>query len=415
MWDLRKVGGMTATNVMEQALAAGMPPVSSRVSRSGEILLHLRRAGQATVSELADAMGMARSTVVERLDRLRDHDLIRTVDRRTNGRGRPAASFEFEPHAGLILSAHVGMTGARLGVSDLAADLHGHSFVDIDIAEGSERVIEAIAVGLDDLRDTVGLRGDRLFGVGVGLPGSIELAAIQTSGSQWSTHPVKAHLARHFGAPVYADQDVNLLALGEQVQGWPKVSSLLCVKVGSVIACGIVAGGRIVAGAEGLAGDIGHTRIAGRTEPCVCGNLGCLNAVSGGAALVRQLAEQGLAVAHVRDVVSLAQEGSVPARAAIRQAGRDLGTVLAGAVNLLNPGVIALWGYLVGDEESLLAGIRETLYQGATPSATRNLQLVSSELGDTTGLTGSALMVAEQVLAPQAIDLRLDAVERAID
>ncbi|MEO2105612.1 MAG: sugar kinase, partial [Actinomycetota bacterium] len=72
------------------------------------------------------------------------------------------------------------------------------------------------------------------------------------------------------------------------------------------------------------------------------------------------------------------------------------------------PRVIAFWGYLVGDEESLLAGVRETLYQGAAPTATRDLVLVSSELGDTTGLSGSALMVTEQVLAPRAVDFRLD-------
>ena len=254
----------------------------------------------------------------------------------------------------------------------------------------------------------LGVDPARTFGIGVGLPGAIELAAIHSAGAQWSTHPVAQDLAARFGVPAFADQDVNLLALGEHAQGWPDAQSLLCVKVGSVIACGVVAGGRIIGGADGLAGDIGHTRIAGRDEPCVCGNVGCLNAVAGGAALVKQLAAAGVGVGHVRDVVRLAQQGSVPARAAIRQAGRDLGTVLAGAVNLLNPRVIAFWGYLVGDEESLLAGVRETLYQGAAPSATHNLMLISSELGDTTGLNGSALMVAEEVLAPRAVDRRLD-------
>ena len=70
----------------------------------------------------------------------------------------------------------------------------------------------------------------------------------------------------------------------------------------------------------------------------------------------------------------------------MRQAGRHIGTVLAGTVNLLNPRTIALWGYLVGAEEVLVAGIRETLYGEATPASTRQLRLVTSELGDVTGL-----------------------------
>lgn len=398
--------GTTTANLMDDPRSAA--PVSTRVSRSGDILLHLRRTGPSTVSGLADAMGMARSTIVDRLDRLGEGGLVRVVEARASGRGRPAATYEFDPGGGIVLSAHVGMTGARLGVSDLGAVLHGHTFLDIDIAEGPERVVAAIGDGLESLRLELGVDPARTFGIGVGLPGAIELAAIHSAGAQWSTHPVAQDLAARFGVPAFADQDVNLLALGEHAQGWPDAQSLLCVKVGSVIACGVVAGGRIIGGADGLAGDIGHTRIAGRDEPCVCGNVGCLNAVAGGAALVKQLAAAGVGVGHVRDVVRLAQQGSVPARAAIRQAGRDLGTVLAGAVNLLNPRVIAFWGYLVGDEESLLAGVRETLYQGAAPSATHNLMLISSELGDTTGLNGSALMVAEEVLAPRAVDRRLD-------
>lgn len=395
------------------AQASQAQPVASRVSRTGETLMHTRRLGRATVSELAVAMGVARSTVGERLDRLRDHGLIREVDSAVNGRGRPAATFEFNPAAGVILSAHVGMTGVRLGLSDLGATLVTHSMVDVDLARGPDVVMDAVERGLDELLVDAGETADRVHGVGAGLPGSVELSSMPVVGSApWTSYPIADRLGKRFDAPAYVDQDVNLLALGEQVEAWPEERVLICVKVGSVIGCGIVVDGRIVTGTNGQAGEIGHTRIPGHDALCGCGNRGCLNAVAGGAAIVRQLQDEGVAVEHVRDVVRLAQAGSAPARSAIRQAGRDLGTVLAGAVNLLNPGVIAMWGYLVGDEESLMAGIRETLYQEATPSATYQLQVVSSELGDTTGLRGSALMVTEQVMAPLAIDSRLDRAER---
>ena len=106
-------------------------------------------------------------------------------------------------------------------------------------------------------------------------------------------------------------------------------------------------------------------------------------------------------------MVRLVEEGTVEAIAEVRQAGRHIGAVLAGAVNLLNPRTIALWGYLAGAEEVLVAGIRETLYREATPAATGRLRLVDSELGDVTGLRGAALMVAEQILSPDSIDRRL--------
>lgn len=388
--------------------------VAGRVSRTGETLLHIRRQGSATVSELASTMGVARSTVAERLDRLRAHGLVHIEPAEINGRGRPAATYTFAPDAGCLLTCHLGMTGMQLGVCDLAAQLLVSTTVDLEIEQGPQVVVDAMADAFGELLSELGSAAEQIYGIGVGLPGPVELASTAVvEGHSWSKYEIADRLSERFGAPAFVDQDVNLLALGEQKGAWPDTRVLLCLKVGSVIGCGIVIDGRIVDGSSGLAGEIGHTGIAGHDEPCGCGNRGCLNTVAGGRALVARLTDEGLALDHVRDIVRLCDEGVSQARLAIRQAGRDIGTVLAGAVNLLNPGVVALWGYLAGAEEHLMAGLRESLYKGANPSASRHLQLVSTELGDTTGLAGAALMVVEQVLAPHAIDRRLDAAERA--
>ncbi len=119
----------------------------------------------------------------------------------------------------------------------------------------------------------------------------------------------------------------------------------MCVKVGSAIGCGIAIDGHVVHGVDGLAGEIGHTQVLGRKDPCGCGNRGCLSAVASGAAVVEQVApgqikpsnSAGFDVHHVRDVAALANAGVPEATEAIRQAGRHIGQVLAGCVNLLNP------------------------------------------------------------------------------
>lgn len=387
-------------------------PVASRISRSGEALLRIRMHGRATVSELVEDMGLARSTVLERVDRLRRHGLVRIVDSQSNGRGRPATTYEFEPRAGLILTCHVGMTGMRLGVTDLAANLIADRLIDQDIELGPEVVTSTIESGFAELLKEIGETDSRVDGIGVGLPGSVELSSTSAVDPSWTSFPMARRLSTRFEAPSFVDQDVNMLALGE-TQAWPTARVLMCVKVGTVIGCGVVVDGQIVFGADGLAGEIGHTRIPGRDDVCACGSRGCLSAVAGGRALAEQLAALGHEARHARDVVRLAEEGVPEAQLLIRQAGRDIGTVLAGAVNLLNPRVIALWGYLVGAEEPLVAGIRETLYPEATPSATHHLQLVSSELGENTGLSGAAIMVADQILAPAAIDVRLASADQS--
>ncbi|HUJ74410.1 MAG TPA: ROK family protein, partial [bacterium] len=220
----------------------------------------------------------------------------------------------------------------------------------------------------------------------------------------WDDFPIKEHLGAAFGVRTLLDQDVYLMAQAEQRFGWTDARVLLCVKVGTVISCGVVVDGRVVRGAQSMAGEIGHTRVSGRDVPCWCGNAGCLDAVAGGGALASALTARGLPCSSARDVSRLAVAGVPEAVQLVRAAGRDIGEVLSGAINLLNPGVIVFWGYLAEAEEPLFAGLHETIYQRSLPSVTRKLTLARTRLGDDTGTIGAAMMVIDEVLSEAAID-----------
>lgn len=327
------------------------------------------------------------------------------------GRGRPAAAFNFNPGIGSILTAHVGMTGMRLGIADLAAKMYTHTMRDINVADGPESLCAQLIDAFEAMLADQDIVVPPTFGIGVGLPGRIELAGIPDVGKQWTQFPIASRLGDHFGVPCRADRDVNLLALGEQVARHASKGVHICVKVGSAIGCGVAIDGQVVSGAAGLAGEIGHTRVMGRSDPCSCGNRGCLNAVASGSALVAQIRTAGHDVDHVRDVVELSNSGVAEATEVIREAGRNIGQVLAGCVNLLNPMDISLWGYLLGAEETLVAGIREALAAYAAPASTRDLAIESTEHGDTTGLRGAARLVTEYVLSPTLVDRRLTAAD----
>ena len=223
----------------------------------------------------------------------------------------------------------------------------------------------------------------------------------------WDGYRVADRLADHFGAPTLVDNDVNIMALGEHWKAWRAYDHLLFVKVGTGIGCGIITDGRIHRGAQGAAGDIGHIHVPGNEEICRCGNRGCLEAVAGGGAMAARLRADGIAAENSRDVVRHVRDGRPEAMQLVRQAGRELGEVLAASVNFFNPGVIVIGGDIAHADEHLLAGVREVVYQRAVPLGTRSLRIVRSALDDRAGVIGAAVMVIEHVLAPEAIDRML--------
>jgi predicted NBD/HSP70 family sugar kinase len=220
----------------------------------------------------------------------------------------------------------------------------------------------------------------------------------------WDGFSIPDWFADRYDAPVLVDNDVNIMALGEHWTHWRDRAHLLFIKVGTGIGCGIVVEGHIHRGAKGAAGDIGHIRLAGHDVVCRCGNVGCLEAVSGGGALARRLSDEGIEAKTSRDVARLVKAGNGAATRLVREAGRNLGDVLAGCVNFFNPEVIVIGGDVGQASQQLLAGVREVTFQRSLPLATEELRVVPSQLGDRAGVIGAAIMMIEHVLSPDAID-----------
>lgn len=389
----------------ERATAERVPV---RVSRAGEVLQLVRSGAASTTSEIAATMSVARSTVSERIALLVRNDLLIPDGEATPGRGRPSVRYAFNPEAGLVLTVQLGMSGSRVAVTDLSAQVLASRTVDVELSLGPHQVFDTVFATLDEHLDSIGAGREHLRGVGLGVPSSTELAAIQPSGAAgrpWQGFDPAGYIAEQLAVPVYLDQDVNLLALAEHRSSWPDAKVFLCVKAGTTIGCGIVIDGQVFRGGTELAGQIAHTPVPGSTAQCDCGNLGCLNATASGAALVSRLrSTDGFTGSSAREVSERAGAGDVTAIQAIRQAGRDLGQVLAGVVNVLNPEVLAVWGYLDDAGDYLLAGVRESIYSSALSASGAALTITHATLGSDAGIRGAATAVIEKFLEPAALD-----------
>jgi predicted NBD/HSP70 family sugar kinase len=388
-------------------------PVISGAS-PGVLLRHVRTGRARSRAELVALTGASRSTVSARVDQLLAARLLEEGGTGWSTGGRPPTLLRFNSRAGCVVAVDLGVTSVDVAVADLDAQLLstvGHS---LDIADGPDAVLAEVDRLAQQVLAEAGLTPGDVRAIGIGVPGPVEFSTGRPFHPPlmpgWHDFPIPSAFAR-YDCPVFVDNDVNVMALGEiGVAGPEAQENVLVVKVGTGIGCGIVVAGRIYRGAQGSAGDIGHIGVApphGRTIVCRCGNDNCLEAFAGGGALVRDAAAAGLPVSTTRDVVERATRGEQEALDLVRTAGRSIGTVLASLVNFFNPHRIVLTGGVAQAGAPLLAGIREAVYARSLPLAARSLDIRVSDAPELSGRLGAALMAIEGYLDDKSVERAL--------
>lgn len=376
---------------------------------AGELFQLLRDSRPRTRSELAARTGLSRSTIAARIDALLDIGLIGAVGPALSSGGRPPSTFAFAPESRSVLAADLGAAHGILALTDLAGTVIDHLRADVDITTGPVPVLDWVGRGFGELLQRNGRDAATLAGIAIGVPGPVEHSTGRPTKPPimpgWNDFDIPGTIQRTFDVPVLVDNDVNIMALGEQSFNWPDTENLMFVKVATGIGVGIISGGELQRGAQGSAGDLGHVQVPGGADtPCRCGNTGCLEALAGGPAVARNLAAYGIEVATAAEVGKLAEANNTAAIQVLRQAGRDIGSVLAMCVNLLNPSVIVLGGRLANAGEHVIAGVRELVYFRSTPLATQHLVIAGSAAREMAGVRGASMLVVQHVLSAAAVD-----------
>ena len=379
------------------------------VTGAGQVLALIASGRARSRADLGELLGLSRATVTQRLDALFGVGLIRESEDTVPSGGRPARVLTFNSDFGVALAADIGEAQTRVAVTDLSPSTMAEAVEVIDLGQGPEYVLDAIAAMFRSLLVRVGRSETDVIGIGLSLPAPVDYGAAQVVGwsilTGWDGLDIVGYMSRHFAAPVVADNDVNVRTLAEHRAVWPDVAQMLFVKAGTGIGSGIIVGGEIYRGAQGAAGDIGHIRIGGYGDPlCRCGSNGCAESLAGGWAIARDLRAQGFEANSARDVLALVQRNQPEAVQLLRRAGRVIGEVVADAVSLLNPSVVVLGGALAEADQFLISGARELVYQRSLPLATRHLVIAPSQLGAPAGVIGAARLVVETQLSNGGVD-----------
>lgn len=402
-------------------------PPSGQVDALVEVLDQVRAGRARTRPEIMGRTGLSRAIVTQRVGELVSRGLLEDAELGPSTGGRAPRNLRFRADSGSILAADLGATHAAVAATDLSGRLLAHHEEPADIAAGPDAVLGRVQELFDEL--LAGEKLPRLWGIGIGVPGPVEFSSGRPVAPPimpgWDGYPVRDVLSTRYNVPAWVDNDVNVMALGEVGSGIARDHELVVVvKIGTGIGAGIVEHGRLVRGAQGAAGDVGHIQVTDDASVvCRCGKIGCLEALAGGGAIARRAEDAAragrspmlakLLAANARltaaDVANAASHGDQAALKLFTEAGRLIGSMLASVVNLLNPSLIVIGGGVAGFGDTLLAAIRHTVYGRSLPLATRELIIKRSALGHTGGMVGAASMAIDELFSRERLPLWLDA------
>ncbi|GAA4739267.1 ROK family transcriptional regulator [Nocardioides endophyticus] len=384
---------------------------SAAPATAGELLDLIRSGRASTRSQLRALTGLSRTAITTRVSSLTSAGLLLLGEELASTGGRPPGALVFNQHAGVVVAVAIGRSRSQLAVMDLDGEEIASDSRDHEVGVGPNELMPQIADRLATLLTGV---EPPVLGVGLSLPGTLDSQRGLSIGSPvmsgWDGVELAPYLDDVTRAPLFVGNDADVLARSELLGRSAALDDVLVVKASTGLGLGIIADGRVLSGHLGAAGEIGHTKVdAAAGLQCRCGATGCLETLAGGWALVARAREAGHEVGHLRDLVALALQGDPTARGLLRDSGRELGEVLAIAINLLNPAAIVIGGDMASAFDFHVAGIRESVYALAAPLATRDLQFLPATHGDQAGLVGCAALALDHVLAPVAVDARLAA------
>lgn len=391
------------------ATGTGLGHEELRRNNMSQILTRVHVSGPTSRAALTRELGLNRSTIGDLAGSLAELGLISESQAVVPGRsGRP--SLLVAPRTDNVV------VGVDLGVDRIAVALVALGGAVVERKERPHHrgehdvghVVESVAQMVTDL---LAAHPDvRCLGVGVAVPGAVSSddGAVRFAPNLgWVDAPFSQLLADRIGLPVRTGNDANLGVLAEHVRGAAAGHDDVAYLSGSVgIGGGFLAGGVLLSGAHGYAGEIGHILVDGNGPRCRCGNIGCWEMKVGENQLLTRAGRlPGGGPVGVAEVIEAAAAGEARARDAVNDVADWIGVGLRAVINLFNPEIIVLGGSLAQIWEAQRARIDSVLDRWSLMSPRSEVIVRSSQFGQDSPLLGAAELAFGPVLTnPMSLD-----------
>jgi predicted NBD/HSP70 family sugar kinase len=372
---------------------------SLREANRGRIVDAVKKHGGLTQVELAGATGLSPATVSNIVKELTESGVLHTAKSTRSGR---RAQYVTLAHAlGLVVGIHFSRRHLRVVLADTGTTVLTEHEMPLAKDHRADNEIRRVSMLVSDMLESVSVERDELLAIGVAVSAPMDVATgtIARPGilRGWEGIQVAETMERALRVPVFIDNASNLAALAELRHGALRgQSDALHIDVGEGIGAGIIVNGRLYRGASGSAGELGHTVILEDGPLCRCGNLGCLEAIAGGLAIVDGLKSRYTGL-KLGDVIVRAMAGDDFCIRAIADAGKHIGVAAANLSSMFDPSRIVIGGQLARSGELLLGSIRQVVDRSFAARVTAPPEIVAGQLGERAPVIGSVGLAIDEV------------------
>ncbi|NEK86718.1 ROK family protein [Blastococcus saxobsidens] len=384
-----------------------------RRNNLGLVLRHLRDHGPRSRARIAQETGLNKATVSSLVAELGERRLVSAgeVDR-AGSVGRPGLIVHLDGRCVCGIGVELNVDYAAVLVLDLRGEVLFEHRLALDIPSlGAEETLDAVAGLVREAVEAAAGLGARPAGLTVAVAGlvrSVDGVVTLAPNIGWRDVAVLDGLRSRLDVefPIRVENDANLSAIAEWAMGSEARTPDLVYLTGEVgVGGGVIVAGRLLRGAGGLSGEVGHTSLGDPDVVCGCGRRGCWETVVGLAALLRAAADPGDPVrdpgrdleTRLAEVARRAEAGDDRTLQALRQVGTSLGTGAAVLINVFNPRVVLLGGYFAVLGRYLMEPVLAELESRVLGPGMAGARVVLSTLGFTAAVRGGAHVALESV------------------
>ena len=370
---------------------------SLREANRGRIVDAVKKHGGLTQVELAGATGLSPATVSNIVKELAESGIVSTS--KSMRSGRRAQYVTLAHSTGLVCGVHIAQRQLRVALADTTMTVLSEHDMPLARDHRSDNEIRRVGMLLADMLDSVSVDRDELLAVGLAVSAPLDARTGRVARPGilrgWEGITLAETMERALQVPVVVDNASNLSALAEHQQGALRGNDdAMFIEVSDGIGSGILIAGRLFRGATGSAGELGHTVIVENGPLCRCGNLGCLEAIAGGDAILDRL-RGDMPSLKLGDVIVRAMSGDDACIRAIADAGTHVGVAAANASAMYDPSRVVVGGQLARAGELFLGPIRQVVDRALATRLTPPPEIVAGQLGPRAALVGAISLAAE--------------------